>query len=367
MPVNYHQPSVNALFDAMPVPMLTFSINGEATYANRAAKLHPGKPVEAMGGKQVIKALARDITLGKIKLPYAADVELLAGHRLRGQFLPGPSGLDIAFVAKPDVDGASEASGRMNLNEIMAVLRDEVGPPMRKLSGVLGDLPETEETTELEDAAGALDMRLRRLTDLIAVFGEDVLRNEDRIELGPLVQAVVAELQPRAATLKIVFEVTEPRQTLPPLYGSERLIRRALFECFDNALTYSRREVNRQQSLSVKIAYNLTGEHVLMSVRNYGAIPDEFKGVETREPFAKLAKAPSSPTGGRLGLPLVHRIVGLHGGNMRMSMVEDDEVRVLIELPTGAPLRGQAQLDIAQAQRYATDLAQMMSRRKKEK
>ena len=100
MPVNYHQPSVNALFDAMPVPMLTFSVNGEATYANRAAKLHPGKPVEAMGGKQVIKALARDVTLGKVKLPYAADVELLAGHRLRGQFFPRALWLGHCFCSQ---------------------------------------------------------------------------------------------------------------------------------------------------------------------------------------------------------------------------------------------------------------------------
>jgi hypothetical protein len=44
----------------------------------------------------------------------------------------------------------------------------------------------------------------------------------------------------------------------------------------------------------------------------------------------------------------------------------DDEVRVMLEFPTGAPIRGQARIDIAQAQRYAADLAQLMSRRRKE-
>jgi hypothetical protein len=64
---------------------------------------------------------------------------------------------------------------------------------------------------------------------------------------------------------------------------------------------------------------------------------------------------------------LVQRIVGLHGGNMRLNTSNDDTVNVLIEFPTGAPQRGQNQLDIAQTQRYAADLAQLMSRRKKEK
>jgi hypothetical protein len=38
-----------------------------------------------------------------------------------------------------------------------------------------------------------------------------------------------------------------------------------------------------------------------------------------------------------------------------------------MEFPTGAPMRGQSNLDITQAQRYAKDLAELMSRRKKEK
>ena len=116
----------------------------------------------------------------------------------------------------------------------------------------------------------------------------------------------------------------------------------------------------------VKVTYNLTGEHVLISVRNLGAMPEESHGIETRDLLARGSGASAPESTGRLGLPLVRRIVGMHGGNMRMTAVGDDEVRVLMEFPTGAPQRGQAQLDIAQAQRYAADLAQLMSRRKKE-
>jgi hypothetical protein len=98
-------------------------------------------------------------------------------------------------------------------------------------------------------------------------------------------------------------------------------------------------------------------------VRNQGAIAPEDKGIETRDLFA--ARNPTHANG-RLGLPLVNRIVGLHGGNMRMSIVDGEDTRVMIEFPTGAPQRGQANLDMEQAQRYAADLAQLMHRRKKE-
>ena len=153
---------------------------------------------------------------------------------------------------------------------------------------------------------------------------------------------------------------------MPPLYGNAALIRRALYECFDNAVANSRREVNSNQNLGVKVAFTLTGEHVLIAVRNQGALPEEEKGVETREIFARHAAVAGKESNGRVGLPLARRIVELHGGNMRLTAVGDDEVRVMMEFPTGAPLRGKAQLDIAQAQRYAADLAQLMSRRKKE-
>jgi CheY-like chemotaxis protein len=77
--------------------------------------------------------------------------------------------------------------------------------------------------------------------------------------------------------------------------------------------------------------------------------------------------AKSVPHGGlsardQIGLKLCRHIVSLHGGQLREE--EEDGVRnFLIELPTGAPHRNdQSQLDVAQAQRYATDLAALMSR-----
>ena len=106
MAINYHQPSVNALFDAMPWPILTFGVNGLISYSNQAAKVHPGKPVEAMSGKPVIKSLVKDVALSKVKLPYKVDVELADGNKAAGVFMAGPSGLDIAFVIQ-DVSGSA--------------------------------------------------------------------------------------------------------------------------------------------------------------------------------------------------------------------------------------------------------------------
>lgn len=66
---------------------MTFGVSGLVTYANNAAKVHPGRPVESLSGNPIIKALVADAVLGKLKLPYNAEVEISDGQRLSGRFI----------------------------------------------------------------------------------------------------------------------------------------------------------------------------------------------------------------------------------------------------------------------------------------
>jgi len=326
--------------------------------------------VEAMNGQAVIKSLVADATLGKLKLPYSTEIELADGHRINGQFMPGPAGLDVAFLARQEAGTQLETDSnarQMQLKNIIELLRDEVRPPLNHLNGQLKALPPSPDNTALGKAAEALSRRLQRLADVITVFGDEIMLTHDRIELLPVFAAVRRELSERAANMGVSIDLQTPEQTLPPIYGNEKLIRRALYECLDNALIHSRKEVTGGQALSVEIRFTLSGEHVLVGVRNRGATTLKVAGNDTLHPFTAPPKGSAAEPVTRLGLPLVQRIVGLHGGQMRLSTTEQDTVQVLMEFPTGAPQRGQAELSVAQAQRYAQDLAQLMSRRKKEK
>lgn len=368
MAVNFHQPSVYALFDAMPAPLLTFAVSGLVTYANPAAKQHPGQPVESLSGNPVIKSLVAAATLGKLKLPYTAKVEVANGQHLEGQFMAGPAGLDIAFLARTDTEGAvaiGRKPAQMSLKSVIELLRDELMPPMNLLSRQLQALPRDASNTPLEQATQALQQRLLRLADLVEVFGNDVLNVDDRIEPASLLRQVCNDLGERAAKMGVRFDLSEPEQTLPPIYGNQQLVQRAFVECLENAMLHSRKEISTGQTLTVQIRFALSGSHVLIAVRNRGASQLRMTAQDAVRPFMTQG-AGSAEAVPRLGLPLVQRIVSLHGGNMRLSNVDDDSTQVLIEFPTGAPMRGQEQLGITQAQRYAKDLAQLMSRRKKE-
>lgn len=366
MGVNLHQPSVYALFEAIPTPLLTFAVSGLVTYANAAAKRHPSKLVESMSGNPNIKSWVASATLGKLKMPYAAKIELPDGHHLAGRFMPGPAGLDIAFLADGEGEegvAIGQRPATMTLKNIIELLRDELGPPMHRLRAELQVQPEA--ALSLELASQDLVQRLQRLADLIEVFGNDLLDTNDRIEPLALLRSVCGELHARAEKMGVRLDIIEPDQTLPPIYGNLKLLRRAFHECLDNALVHSRKEVTGGQLLVVEIRFTLSGEHVLVSVRNRGASTLKVGSQDVLRPFVAPVSG-SADSAPRLGLPLVQRIVGLHGGNMRLGSVDEDTVQVLMEFPTGAPLRGQDTLGISQAQRYAKDLAQLMSRRKKE-
>ena len=366
MAVNYHQPSVVALFDAMPVPLLTFGVSGRVTYANPAAKLHPGKLVESLDSRSDVKILVADAVLGKNKLPHTVEFELAGGHRTKGKFMAGPAGLDIAFMALDGSGNSLESgaqSGQIGLRETIALLRSEIGPPMKNLIVEIRGQPVNESTKALEGAAKILHERLSRLTDLIDIFGEEVAFDNDRVEVAPLIELLCQALAPRARAMQVNFRIVASKQTLPPIYGSEKLIRRAFQECLENALVHSRKAVTGNEASTVEIRLRMTGTHVMMGIHNQGATVVKVRSSEVLKPFA--ATSASGPV--RLGLPLIQRIVEMHGGSMRMNNAGDDNVNVLLEFPTGAPQRVQNQLDAAQAQRYASDLAQLMSSRKRRK
>ena len=90
--------------------------------------------------------------------------------------------------------------------------------------------------------------------------------------------------------------------------------------------------------------------------------PDAVE-LPTAKPAAKsAAKDIGLPAREHISLKPCQHIVSLHGGQLREE-TEDGLRNFLVDLPTGAPHRDdQSQLDIAQAQQYARDLAALMTR-----
>ena len=122
-------------------------------------------------------------------------------------------------------------------------------------------------------------------------------------------------------------------------------------------------KIHAEQS-GLDIDYRQLGPRALIVFRDCGAFAGASAGaVELgRDKTAPVQRPDASA---QIGFKLCQHIVALHGGRLREEM-EDGLRNFLIDLPTGAPHRNDAaQLDIAQAQHYARDLAALMARARK--
>jgi K+-sensing histidine kinase KdpD len=145
--------------------------------------------------------------------------------------------------------------------------------------------------------------------------------------------------------------------SLVTLYGSEEWLGRVLQECMESAVR------SAPKGGTLEIEHRQMGPRAMIVFRDCGVFARVVAGAVHMGDNTKAAdSAPRAPAREDIGFRLCQHIVSLHGGQLREE--DDDGIRnFLIDLPTGAPYNtDSSQLDIAQAQQYAKDLAALMAR-----
>lgn len=368
------------LLDLINSPLLLFSDDGHVVFANQAAKQLDSRPALVLGSDPNVRELVKAIAQGKIVTHNELRVEALSDNgiaQLLCRCAPKPiAGLvAMAVTAQapaPENDPAESAletpgaDQRLSLQQIMELLRSELLPPVQDVLVHTRAAPVPEPLLGLKDSLHGLTERLDRLVDLVDVFGEDVLIGDDRMMMVDLVRSVCLELSPlvRAKGVSIVFN--GDKDDLPPIYGSSRLVRRAVLECIHNAVLHARSEINPSQQVGVEIGFRSSGQHLLVSISNMGALSASALVRHAAAIFKPAVldngKQDNAPPVMRIGLPLAQRILQLHGGRLRIEQERDQELNVMLELPTGAPRRSTHHLDMLQAQIYAEDLSKLLAR-----
>lgn len=285
-----------------------------------------------------------------------------AGSELKCRVIPGLA-QDDAFVLIGQNPNHDDGNGFDNL---MQAIRSDLQEPLRKARGTLAEV--AADATEpaaldalLDDVSQVLGV-VDRLVELAGLWNSGALFATDRIELWPLLQQVWGQTEPLAMDrgVKVRFRAQADASSLATIYGSERWLKRVFQECLDAAVRGSRR------GATLEIEHRQNGPHALIVFRDCGVFAMRAPAAvelpaAVRRPGAPLP-SPRLSAREQIGFKLCQHIVSLHGGHLREEM--DDGVRnFLIELPTGAPHHDdQHHLDIAQAQRYASDLAALMTR-----
>lgn len=360
------------LLDFVPSPILLFNAEGQVVFSNQVARQMPCRPALLLSSDPNVLALVRDIAAGKIVLHLDMRIDALSDNgvaRLQCRCAPRPiAGLVAMAVSEvqpePDetpAEAQDQGGQRLSVQQIMELIKADLEAPIGQ---VLARTP-PDTLPDLASSVQTLHERLQRLSDLINVFGDDVLIGDERMLLPDMVRGIAQDLAPLTVEKGASIVIEGDREDLPPVYGSRRLMRRALHECLHNALQHAREGVHSSEQVAVGIHFRAAGQHLLVTIHNMGVLSAAAMAHHASaifRPTPPKAGAAPEPERLRIGLPLTQRILQLHGGRLRFEQDTADELNVRLELPTGAPLRNTQQLDMLQAQIYAEDLSKLMAR-----
>lgn len=146
----------------------------------------------------------------------------------------------------------------------------------------------------------------------------------DRIELAPMIEEIITDLEPIAEEKGIALNYDGNGTMI----GSDTLIYRLIFNLTENAIRYNR--ANAQVHISVCD----DGDKISIRVRDNGhGIPEQYRE-SIFQPFFRIDKSRSRAHGGvGLGLSLVWEIVLLHKGAIKIEESSDNGTVMLVTLP----------------------------------
>ena len=190
--------------------------------------------------------------------------------------------------------------------------------------------PETEETIAMmQEQTERLSRMVRTLLDMSEL--KAVPRN-DRIQLAPMIEEVLADLSPLAEKSGVTLS-----QSGEDLWvtGSDVLVYRAIFNLVENGVKYN------CPGGSVCVAVSRRGQKAVIEVKDTGCgIPEDFRE-SVFQPFFRVDKSRSRKKGGvGLGLSLVWEIAHLHGGDVRVRESSKTGTVIELTLPVSAEERG---------------------------
>jgi len=177
----------------------------------------------------------------------------------------------------------------------------------------------------------------------------------DALDASPV---AAAEAEQRLS-LQQIMELLKA-ELLPPIQQVTGLLEPSSNPVLAQSVLQSR------ESVAIGIGFRPSGNHLLMNIHHLGVLSAAALSRHAAAIFRPLVD-PKGTGGGDtdallIGLPLTQRILQLHGGRLRIEQDSADGLQVMLELPTGAPMRNTHHLDMLQAQIYAEDLSKLMAR-----
>ncbi len=175
----------------------------------------------------------------------------------------------------------------------------------------------------VETSTDRLQSLIDNLLDMSRLDAGAVVPVTSEVWIPDLLAAAGKSVDPDGLSVEVPVD-------LPPVWGDEGLLERALANVIENAARYS--PVDRP----VRVSAEATGSEVLVRVADEGpGVPDAEK-VTMFQPFQRLGDAPGRQGVG-LGLAVAKGFVEACGGRMEAEDTPGGGLTMLFWLPTGGP------------------------------
>ena len=299
---------------------------------------------------------------GTLKLPATIDLESGDGGTISARVhLLKNRNTGYALLLQP-IQAAQPQARKSGKLSFLALFSSKVRKEVTQFSTRLREFNHSEaQRSELMRKAAALDMLLAELGAMAELDQRDDVFADERLSIAEILQSTLPSLPRTTGADAIRYVLTELGQEMAPVYGHRKWLSQALYSLLAR--------LGRSCPEHGRVAINLRqiGDFIVLNGRTTSDTPGAFAA----------ALAAGLP-GEELGAELCHRIIELHGGQLKIRFINSDpdqqeleaegEIEsITLSLPTGVPEGDRSRVSCAecritlQSMQYAHDLAEMMA------
>jgi hypothetical protein len=356
---------MNLTFDSAATKMLSDGIilldqTGQPREANAAAQPWLRRCIEFTPhwAKQV--ALER---AGTLKLPATLDLDSGGDGSLSARVLLLKNrNAGYALLIQP-LQTAPPPAHKSGQSGFLALISSKARKEVSQFSTRLREFDNSEaQRSELMHQAAALDTLLTELAAMAELDQRDEVFAEERLSIAEVLQSTLTSLPQTMGANPIRYVLTEIGQEMAPVYGHRKWLSQTLYSLL------ARLGRSCQEHGRVAINLRQIGDFVVLNGRTTSDTPGAFAA----------SAMPAGPPGDELSADICHRIIELHGGQLKVRFINSDpdqqghdaegEIEsIMLSLPTGVPEGDRSRISCAecritlQSMQYARDLAEMMA------